>query len=524
MRGYLALVLHAHLPFVRHPEHPRFLEESWLYEAVTESYLPLLQVFEGWHRDHVPASLTLTVTPTLGSMLADPLLQERCARHLDGLIQLADKEIHRTRWDAGCKSLAAFYLQRFLGLRETYAACQRDLLGAFRRCQERGQLEIITCAATHALLPLLSSHPPSLRAQILTARDQHRQWFGVDPRGIWLPECAYAEGVEQVLQEANIRWFILDTHGVLHATPRPRYGVFAPLFTPNGVAAFGRDLETAKQVWSRQEGYPGDPRYRDFYRDIGFDLDFDYVAPYLPSPDHRGFTGVKYHAISGSNHAKQFYDRASALRAADQHAGHFLQARVEQIQQLAGIMDRPPLIVAPYDAELFGHWWYEGPEFLDWLVRKACYDQQQFTLITPENYLQQHSTQQVARPSASSWGEEGYWRAWLNESNEWIYPHLQIAQERMTELARRNPAPDPIRERALNQAARELMLAQASDWPFILRTGTNPEYARRRVKDHLLRFIALHEQLTVTGIHEDWLRDVEARDNLFPDTNFRYWA
>jgi 1,4-alpha-glucan branching enzyme len=232
MRGYLALVLHAHLPFVRHPEHPRFLEESWLYEAVTETYLPLLQMLEGWHRDRVPACFTLTLTPTLGSMLADPLLQERCARHLEGLVQLADKETHRTRWDAACHPLAVFYLERFLALRDLYAAWNRDLLGAFRVCQERGQVEIITCAATHALLPLLGNHLPSVRAQILTARDHHRQWFGTDPRGIWLPECAYAEGVEQVLQEANIRWFILDTHGVLHATPRPRYGVFAPLFTP----------------------------------------------------------------------------------------------------------------------------------------------------------------------------------------------------------------------------------------------------------------------------------------------------
>jgi 1,4-alpha-glucan branching enzyme len=524
MRGYFALVLHAHLPFVRHPEHSRFLEESWLYEALAESYLPLLDVLEGWQRDRVPARLTLTISPTLASMLADPLLQERCARHLDSLVQLAEREIHRTRWDAGCHPLAIFYLERFRHLRDLFNLQQRDLLRAFRRCHERGQLEIITCAATHALLPLLANHPPSLRAQILTARDHHRRWFGVDPRGIWLPECAYTEGVEQILQEANIRWFILDTHGVLHATPRPRYGVFAPLYAPNGVAAFGRDLESAKQVWSRQEGYPGDPRYRDFYRDIGFDLDFDYVAPFLPSPDHRGFTGVKYHAISGNNHAKGYYDRAIALRAADDHASHFLHARVEQIRHLTGFMDRPPLIVAPYDAELFGHWWYEGPEFLDWFVRKACFDQQQFTLTTPEAYLQQHPTQQVARPSASSWGEEGYWRAWLNESNEWIYPHLQIAQERMTELARQHPSPTPLHERALNQAARELMLAQSSDWPFILRTGTNPDYARRRVKDHLLRFIALHEQLAVTRIDEDWLRDIEARDNLFPDANYRYWA
>jgi 1,4-alpha-glucan branching enzyme len=187
-------------------------------------------------------------------------------------------------------------------------------------------------------------------------------------------------------------------------------------------------------------------------------------------------------------------------------------------------MDRPPLLVAPYDTELFGHWWYEGPEFLDLFVRKACCDQNVFSLTTPGEYLHQHPTQQVARPSASSWGEEGYWRAWLNESNEWIYPHLQIAQERMTDLARRFPQSDPLAQRALNQAARELMLAQASDWPFILRTNTSPEYARRRVKEHLLHFIALHEQLTATGIDEPWLREIESRNNLFPHLDYRVWA
>ena len=217
-------------------------------------------------------------------------------------------------------------------------------------------------------------------------------------------------------------------------------------------------------------------------------------------------------------------DRVAAGRTADEHAGHFLGARVQQIQRLAGIMDRPPLVLSPYDAELFGHWWYEGLEWLDYFVRKAYYDQKVFALITPEEYLRKHPTQQVATPSASSWGEEGYWRVWLNETNEWIYPHLDIAQGRMTELARKYPNANGLAERALKQAARELLLAQASDWPFILRTGTSPDYARKRVKDHLLRFIALHEQLTATRVDEVWLKRVEWLDNIFPEVNYRYWA
>jgi len=524
MSGYLALILHAHLPFVRHPEHERFLEENWLFEAITETYLPLLQLLERWRRDGLNPCLTLTLTPTLCSMLLDPLLQARYERHLNELIELAEKETHRTQWEKPFNELALFYRSRFVAARDAFAGCGRDLVGVFRQFQELGLLEIITSAATHALLPLLADHPPSLRAQVLVARDHYRACFGRDPRGIWLPECAYVENLEDVLQEANLRWFVTDTHGILHARPRPRYATFAPIFTPKGVAVFGRDPDCSRQVWSRHAGYPGDPRYRDFYRDIGFDLDLDYVKPYLPAPGQRGFTGIKYHRITGKSPDKEPYDRPAAIRAADGHASHFLDARVAQFRRLEEILDRPPILVAPYDAELFGHWWYEGPEFLDYFVRKACCDQKVFQLTTPEEYLRRQPTHQVATPAASSWGEGGYWRVWLNEKNEWIYPHLRVAQDRMTELARRFPQPDALHERLLQQAARELLLAQASDWPFILRTGTSPDYARKRVKEHLLRFTRLYEQLTAGQPDLEWLKQVEWQDNIFPSVNYRYWA
>ena len=524
MPGYLSLILHAHLPFVRHPEHEKFLEENWLFEAITETYVPLLQLLQGWRRDGLHPRLTLTLTPTLCSMLRDPLLQDRYDRHLKELIALAEKEIHRTQWEKPFHELALFYHGRFLAVRDTYGTCGRDLVGAFRQFQDMGLLEIITSGATHALLPLLTDHPSSLRAQVLVARDHYRECFGCDPVGIWLPECAYVDELEAVLQEANLRWFVTDTHGILHASPRPRYGTFAPIFTPKGVAAFGRDADCSRQVWSRHAGYPGDPRYRDFYRDIGFDLDLDYVKPYLPALNERGFTGLKYHRITGKGPDKQVYDRQTALRAADEHAGHFLEARLAQFRRLSEILDRPPLVVAPYDAELFGHWWYEGPEFLDYFVRKAVCDQRLFELITPAEYLRRQPTNQVSVPAASSWGEGGYWRVWLNETNAWIYPHLHVAQERMTGLARRFPRPDALQERMLKQAARELLLAQASDWPFILRTGTSPEYARQRVRDHVLRFTRIYEQLTAGQLDQEWLRQVEWRDNIFPDVNYLYWT
>jgi 1,4-alpha-glucan branching enzyme len=521
--GFFSLVLHAHLPFVRHPEHDQFLEEDWLYEAITETYTPLLEMLEGWERRSLPAALSLTLSPTLCSMLLDPLLRRRYLRRLDGLIELAEKETHRTQWEPALNKLSWRYLERFQTARQTWTRWNQNLLAGFRHFQDLGWLEILTCPATHALLPLLAARPESMRAQVLVARDHYRSCFGRDPRGIWLAECAYAPGVEKILAEANLRWFITDTHGILQASPRPRFGVFAPVFTSSGVAAFGRDIDSSKQVWSRDGGYPGDPDYRDFYRDIAFDLDLDYLQPYLPVAGQRTFTGLKYYRITGPLGDKEVYDSETALRRAREHALHFLEARLRHLGEIAKIMPQPPIVIAPYDAELFGHWWYEGPEFLDAFFTAAARHRDQLLPITPGDYLRQHPRHQEATPAASSWGEEGYLRVWLNEKNEWIYPHLDIAAERMAALAGRHPQAEGLTLRALKQAGRELLLAQSSDWPFILRTGTNPDYASGRVRDHLLRFIALHEQLTTTSVDEAWLADLESRDNLFPDLDYRYW-
>ena len=523
-KGYISLILHAHLPFVRHPEHERFLEESWLFEAILESYIPLLQLLERWEEEQLHVTVTVTLSPTLCSMLSDPLLQQRHASRLDELIELTEKELHRTQSIESLSPIAQFYHARFAVIRDYYLARKGDLLAAFRGLQERGRVEIMTCAATHALLPLMAHHSPSIRAQVRIACDHYRSCFGCQPRGIWLPECAYAEALDPILREANLRWFIIDTHGILFARPRPRCGVFAPVLTPSGAAAFGRDKDSARQVWSRDQGYPADPRYRDFYRDIGFDLPLDYVQPYLPGPGQRGFTGLKYYCVTNRSEEKESYDRNGALQAAVEHAEHFLGQRTIQIKKLSRILDQPPILICPYDAELFGHWWYEGPEFLDALVRRACSSGPQFELITPELYLDRHPSLQVASPAASSWGEEGYLRVWLNEGNAWIYSHLNIAQQRMSKMASAFPHPNALQKRALDQAVRELLLAQASDWPFILTSGTNVDYARNRLQTHLFRFTQLFEQLSAGQIQLPELEFFEKQDNIFPKLNYRYFC
>jgi 1,4-alpha-glucan branching enzyme len=456
-------------------------------------------------------------------MLQDPLLQQRYYQRLNELIDLAEKETQRTVRLKEFHELSLLYLQKLLAARVLYDLWKRDLVRAFRTLQERGRLEIITSAATHALLPLLA-HPPSLRAQILVARDHYCDSFGCEPRGIWLPECAYSPELEGVLREAGLRWFIVETHGILHAKPQPRGAIFAPILTPNGIAVFGRDPDSAQKVWSRERGYPADARYRDFYRDIGFDLNFEYVARYALAPNHRGYTGFKYFRSTNSSTQKQPYLREAALEATAEHAGHFIQVQKEQILKLNGTLGRPPILVCPYDAELFGHWWYEGPEFLNCLVRKICLEEKWISLITPEDYLGWHPSLQISTPAASSWGEGGYYDVWINEKNEWIYSRLAHAQKSMTSLVARSSRLGKLEERALKQAGRELLLAQASDWPFMIRAGTSPDFAKERINRLLHNFSRLEHEICSQNINEEWLGEIEAQDNLFPNLDYRYWA
>src|SRR5207253_3022962 len=269
MAGHLALILHAHLPFVRHPEHEHFLEEDWLFEAITETYIPLLQMMRRLVNDGVPFKLTMSLTPTLCAMLQDDLLRERYVRHVDLLIDLAARERRRNRNESELAELAQFYFELFSASRRFFVnEWNGDLLAAFLQLRDVGALEIIACAATHGLLPLIYQQ--------------------------------------------------------------------------------SRDGDSSRQVWSAEEGYPGDPAYREFYRDVGFDLPLEHLGPIARGV--RKFSGVKYHRITGRKAEKQLYDRAEAEKAADAHAAHFLEQRCAQFRQLAAL-NIDPTVVVPFDAE-----------------------------------------------------------------------------------------------------------------------------------------------------------------------------
>lgn len=524
-KGYLSFVLHAHLPYVRHPEHNYFLEEQWFFEGVTETYIPLLNMFESLTNDDIDFRLTMSLTPPLLSMMADPLLQERYSKHINLMCELAEKELHRNQHQPEFRRTAEMYHSKFNHARwvfeEQYG---RDLIRGFRKFMEMGKLEIITCGATHGFLPLLRTSYESVRAQIEIACNTHEMYLGRRPKGIWLPECGYYPGVDKMLWQNGIRFFFVDSHSIYYADSRPKYGVYAPIYTQEGVAAFGRDFESSKQVWSAKEGYPGDYNYRDFYRDIGFDLDLDYVRPYIHPDGIRIMTGFKYHRITGETDHKEPYDPKRAQEAAASHAGNFLFNREKQCEHLYGAIGKPPIIIAPYDAELYGHWWFEGIDWLNYVIRKTACDQNTVKLITPWEYLNRYPKNQVAQPSESSWGNKGYAEVWCNGTNDWIYRHLHEMSYRMTEMARKNPNADQNLTRALNQMARELLLAQSSDWAFIMNSGTMVEYAVKRTKDHVRRFNEIYDQINYFRLDMNFISELEWKDNIFPNVNYRSYA
>lgn len=524
-KGYLSLILHAHLPFVRHPEHDDFLEEDWFYEAITETYIPLIKVFEGLIGDTIPYRITMSITPTLISMLEDDLLQSRYIDHIDKLIELAEKEMARNRRQPAFLKLATMYHKRFMEARTIFVTrYKKNLIKAFKKFQDMGRLEIITCPATHAYLPLIRMNPHAVKAQIDIAVEHYQKVFGRKPKGIWLPECGYYPGLEETLKDSGLRYFIVDTHGIYNAEPIPRYGTYAPVYCHNGTAAFGRDHESSKQVWSSKEGYPGDYDYREFYRDIGYDLDFDYIKPYIHRDGIRINTGIKYYRITGKTDHKEPYIPEWGIEKAAVHAGNFMFNREKQIEHLSHWMDRPPILVTPYDAELFGHWWFEGPDWINYLIRKIVYNQNTIELITPSDYLERHPVNQVCSPSATSWGYKGYNEVWLNRSNDWIYPHIHKAADRMVALARTHRGVNGLTAKALNQAARELLLAQSSDWAFIMQTSTMVQYAVKRTNDHMARFDKICDDVKIGTIDRSWLKEAEEMNNIFPDINYEMFC
>lgn len=519
-RGYIALVLNAHLPFVRQPDHPHFLEERWLFEAISETYLPLLRVLRSLEADGVPARLTLVVSPTLTAMLGDELLKTRYVSWLDRQIELADKEKARTAKDPVFGPLASMYADLYHADRDDFTILYgRDVLSGFDFFYKKGRLEIMTSAGTHAFLPLYRDVPEAVAAQVESAMISHRRQFGKVASGFWLPQLGWYPGVEDLLKAYSVRYTVVSTRGALLGKPVPRYGSYAPVACPNGLSVFIRDAESTQAVWAEDRGYPADPEYREFYRDIGFDLPLDYLEPYIEDGT-RIFTGFKYWSVTGRTDDKKPYNRGAAAAKAVEHAQRFLAGRVEQVRKASAYMDRPPLLVCPYDAELFGHWWFEGPQWIEALFRNhdAARDPQ---FVTLGEYLSLHPVSSQSVPEFSSWGSGGYAGVWLDGSNDWIYRHSFKMLERMMELAERFPNESGLKERVLNQAARETLLVMCSDWSLLIRAGRAASFARKQVEDAISNFQRIYEMLCANTVGTEWITRLEKRNNIFPGMNYR---
>lgn len=520
-QAFLNLTLHAHLPFVRHPEHEVFFEESWLFEAVAETYAPIVWMLEELARENRHARLTMSLTPPLLHMLTDPLLVRRLKAYLDDRVALAEKEIARKGASDVERRLGEFYRERFARVRRTvFDEHGGRFTDAFRDLRDRGVLEPITCGATHGFLPLMQNHPGAVRAQIREGVKTHERILGKRPRGIWLAECAYFKGVERFLADEGIEFFYVETHGLVLAESYPVHDVYAPISLPNGVLAFARDPESSRQVWSAEEGYPGDFAYREFHRDIAWDRDMEYIRPHILPDGTRVPTGLKYRRVTGRNvklEHKDWYDPSRARDQAKVHAKHFVDARERQVAKLAARMGgRPPVITAPFDAELFGHWWFEGPEFLGEVLREIDRRQGGLQAATAAEIVDRPDPVQVTVPSASSWGDGGYYEVWINGGNDYLYRHYEEMMRRLAELAPRAASLGPLERRALDQAGRELLLAQASDWAFLMTVGTAKQFAQAQAKDHIRDFFRCESWARTGSVDRAALEEIEARDPVFP--------
>lgn len=525
IKGYWIPVLHSHLPFVKHPKYDYFLEEHWLFEAITECYIPLLRNLKRLNKAKIDFRLTVSITPPLAEMLSDDHLAKKYISYLDRLIELGGKEVKRTKGDKEFEPLAKYYKKLFKTSKKFFLGFLKgNVLNGYKFFSDLGKLEIITCGATHGFLPLLSVNKKAVDVQIKVAVKSHIKHFGKSPKGIWLPECAFYDGLDEILKQNGIDFFILDSHSLIYSKPTATYGVYAPIYTPHHCSVFARDNESAKQVWSSKEGYPGDPNYRDFYRDIGYDLKKSYIKDYINPDGVRVFTGFKYHKITGDSEHKEVYNPIVAKKQTLLHSQDFHFKREKQMENLAKYMDREPMILSPYDAELFGHWWFEGVDFLYHLFKEID-KHKVFKVITPKEYLEMFPTNQQVNPSPSSWGDGGYYKVWLNPTNDWIYRHLHQMADVMCDFANRyKNEKNGLKIKLLNQMARELLLAQSSDWAFLMTTGTAEEYSKMRTKEHISNFNLLQKMIIDEKIDEKKFKEIEKKNSIFDFLNFKIYG
>jgi 1,4-alpha-glucan branching enzyme len=562
--GSFTFILHSHLPYVlSHGKWPHGTD--WLCEAAAETYIPLLNVFNRLAEEGSTPRVTLGLTPVLCEMMNDLSFGDEFSAYLQGHIEVADenaREFARLGEEA-YRDLAVFWQNFYTRtLRDYEDKYARDLVGAFRKLQDDGQIEIITSAATHGYLPLLSTDE-AIQAQIVIGIETYKKHFGRAPRGMWLPECAYRpryewkapegvgggstpvlrKGIEEFLAENSIAYFVADAHllkggqplgtyaerfhalRALHETAMENYRPENEERTPleaywvesqaeEKIAVLARHERTSLQVWSAQHGYPGDGHYLDFHK------------KHFPG-------GLRLWRVT-NQHAdmaqKQPYEPARIAEICEAQATHFVELVKESLRAHREATGKTGIVCCPYDAELFGHWWFEGPKWLYRVLKKLDADPE-IDLTTGARYLQQHPPTQTVSLPEGSWGEGGFHYIWLNKENAWTWRGIYNCEREMTRLAREySRSQNPKLQEVLQQCARELLLMESSDWQFLISTFAARDYAELRCAEHINTFQKLAAMADKIGQggqlsegERDTLQTVQERDRCFENVDISLW-
>ena len=550
--GFLSFTLHAHLPYVIHyGTWPHGLE--WIFEAVAETYLPFLRMLGRLEHDGIPLHCNMDLSPILLEQLCHPVLLNEFPNYVRRKIGAAreDEAFFQQSGDLQLAETARFWQHFYTQTLEDFAALNHDVISGFRHFNDTGQISLITSAATHGFLPLLGTDE-SIRAQIKIAVETHARHFGRAPKGVWLPECGYRPagfweyphaaangtpnppgfvraGIEQFVTECNLGFFFVDTPLIDGVTTvsggTPGAGIYRPHLsgTVSGKppAVFARDPRTAQQVWSSDIGYPGDFNYLDFHK-------------------KRFPGGHRYWKVTGANvdiADKDRYNPADAAERVRVHAEHFAGLVREALQASPATSARatsaPPILNALFDAELFGHWWFEGILWLEAVARELHEHPAGLRLIDCERYLEQYppSNGTSIDMQEGSWGAGGSSQVWLNEKTSWTYGQLYPAQlylRDMVDAGKWNTC--LLGTRIAKQLCRELLLLESSDWQFLISTGAAPEYAQSRFithHDHFNELRAMYSQFEKEGglpdEQYDRLAAIEGRDSIFQDIDPAIW-
>ena len=552
--GYFSLVLHTHIPYVlAHGRWPHGMD--WLSEAAVECYIPLISVFQELAKKGISPKVTFSITPITAEQLSDSSFPSELRGYLQkkiGLSHEAEKEWRRQGEEdmARLAKMWEDFYAKSLMLFEEEMGC--DLIGQLRALQDGGHIEVMTSAATHGYLPLLLLDE-SVQTQVRLGVKAYEKHFQRKPRGMWLPECAYRpryewqaplidfrylrKGVDEFLSEEGLEYFIIDTHllrggkvtGVylerfealrtlwermekierpeeIHKHPYHPYLVDSSGERKRPVAVFVRDPQTGLQVWSGEVGYPGDGWYLDFHK------------KHFPS-------GLRFWRVTDPKAdlgAKGIYVPEKAWERVEEHSRHFLTLLKKILFDFYEETGQRGIIVAPYDTELFGHWWFEGPSFLKRVMERIAEDED-IEMITCGDYLELNPADTIVSLPEGSWGEGGFHWIWLNEWTEWTWRYIYQAEMEMRELVRIGWGKDEKANRILAQMARELLLLQSSDWQFLISTWTARDYAEMRVVEHYNSFLRLAQILREILNGEEpepsawqFLAYCEERDRPFP--------